>query len=71
MGNGAICYRARPRLYYFPRMKQLVVNLKEFNDIGRRENKYKAVWAIEQTAKGLGIGEATVRRIMAEYNKNK
>ena len=52
-------------------MKQLVINLKEFNDIERRENDYKAVWAIEQTAKGLGIGQATVRRIMAEYNKNK
>ena len=52
-------------------MKQLVISLKEFNDIERRENDYKAVWAIEQTAKGLGIGQATVRRIMAEYNKNK
>lgn len=51
-------------------MKQLVINLKEFNDIKRREKSYKSVWAIEQTAKGLGIGEATVRRIMAEYNKN-
>ena len=50
-------------------MKQLVISLKEFNDIERRENDYKAVWAIEQTAKGLGIGQATVRRIMAEYNK--
>ncbi len=56
---------------FTPGMKQLVINLKEFNDIERRENDYKAVWAIEQTAKGLGIGQATVRRIMAEYNKNK
>ena len=52
-------------------MKQLVINLKQFNDIERRKNKFKAVWAavwaIEQTAKGLGIGQATVRRIMAEY----
>jgi transposase len=52
-------------------MKQLVINLKQFNDIERRQNNFKAVWAIHQTAKGLGIGEATVRRIMAEYNKNK
>lgn len=52
-------------------MKQLVVNLKQFNDIERRENKLKALWSIQQTAKGLGIGEATVRRVMAEYNKNK
>ena len=52
-------------------MKQLVVNLKQCYDIERRQKKFKAAWAIEQTAKGLGIGEATVRRIMAEYNKNK
>jgi transposase len=52
-------------------MKQLVINLKQFNDIESRQKKFKAVWAIEQTAKGLGIGQATVRRIMAEYNKNK
>jgi len=52
-------------------MKRLVVNLKKFNDVERRRNNLKAAWSIEQTAKGLGIGEATVRRIMAEYNKNK
>ena len=52
-------------------MKQLVINLKQFNDIEGGTNKFKAVWAIEQTAKGLGIGQATIRRIMAEYNKNK
>ena len=52
-------------------MKQLVINLKQFYDIESRQKKFKAVWAIEQTAKGLGIGQATVRRIMAEYNKNK
>ena len=52
-------------------MRQLVVNLKQFNDIERRQNNFKAAWTIEQTAIGLGIGEATVRRIMAEYNKNK
>ena len=51
-------------------MKQLVINLKEFYDVERQDKKLKAPWAIEQTAKGLGIGEATVRRIMAEYNKN-
>lgn len=52
-------------------MKQLVINFKQYNDIVCRQNEFKAVWAIEQTAKGLGIGQATVRRIMAEYNKNK
>ena len=52
-------------------MKQLVVNLKQCYDIERRQKNFKAAWAIEQTAKGLDIGEATVRRIMADYNKNK
>lgn len=52
-------------------MKQLVINLKQCNDIERREKGLKAGWSVEQTAKGLGIGEATVRRVMAEYNKNK
>lgn len=52
-------------------MKQLVINLKQFNDIESRQKKFKAVWAIEQTAKSLDIGQATVRRIMAKYNKNK
>jgi len=52
-------------------MKQLVINLKQFDDIESRQKKFKAVWAIEQTAKSLDIGQATVRRIMAEYNKNK
>jgi hypothetical protein len=33
------------------------------------KKNYKSPWAIKQTAKG--VGEATVRRIMAEYNKNK
>ncbi|MDZ7695379.1 MAG: hypothetical protein U5R49_00120 [Deltaproteobacteria bacterium] len=56
---------------FSPEMKQLVMNLKEFNDTQRQRQGYKAIWAIEQTAKGLGIGEATVRRIMAEYNKNR
>lgn len=51
-------------------MKQFVVNLKQFNDAERLRQKLKALWSIEQTAKGLGIGQATVRRIMAEYNKN-
>jgi len=51
-------------------MKQLVINLKQFNDIEKQQNNFKAEWTIQQTAKGLGIGEATVRRIMAEHNKN-
>lgn len=52
-------------------MRQLIVNLQQFNDIERIKNNLKAAWALEQTAKGLGIGEATVRRVMADYHKNK
>ncbi len=51
-------------------MKQLVVNLKKFFDEKRKKKNLSADWSVSQTATGLGIGEATVRRIMAEYNKN-
>lgn len=51
-------------------MKQLVVNLKKIFDEKRKSGNFSADWSVKQTAKGLGIGEATVRRIMAEYNKN-
>lgn len=51
-------------------MKQLVVNLKNFFDKQRKRKNFSADWSVKKTAKGLGIGEATVRRIMAEYNKN-
>jgi len=56
---------------FTPGMKELVINIQQFNKIEGHKKKFKAVWAIEQTARGLGIGQATVRRIMAEYNKNK
>ena len=36
-------------------MKQLVINLKHFNDIEGRQKEFKAVWAVEQTAEGLGM----------------
>ena len=52
-------------------MKQLVVNLRQFYDIGRHRNNLKADRAAEQTAKGLNIGEATVRRIMTGYDRNR
>lgn len=51
-------------------MKQMVVNLKQYFDIERCQKNLKAEWAIQQTARALDIGEATVRRIMSEYNKN-
>ena len=41
-------------------MKQLVVNLKQFYDSERVQKNLKAAWSIEQTAKGLGMGEAIV-----------
>ncbi len=52
-------------------MKQMVVNLKLFFDSERKV--YKSVSTrnpTERTAKGLGIGEATVKRIMAEYRQH-
>ena len=51
-------------------MKQLIINLKEYYDTERAKNGKRANWAIEKTAKGLKIGEATIRRIIVEYNKN-
>lgn len=56
---------------FTPGMKQFVVNLKQFNDAEKIKEGQNANWAIKRTAEGLGIGEATVRRVMAEYNKNK
>ncbi len=51
-------------------MKQLVVNLRAFFEKERQNQGFSAKWAVEKTAEGLDIGEATVRRIIAEYNKH-
>lgn len=55
---------------FTPGMKQLVVNLRNTYEHERYEKGFATKWTIEQTAKGLNIGEATVRRILADYNKN-
>ncbi len=47
----------------------MVVNLRNHFDNERKNLGYPAKWTVEQTAKSIGIGEATVRRIMAEHNK--
>ncbi len=52
-------------------MKEMVVCLKKHFDLERRD--YKTVSTRNSTgrvAKGLGIGDATVKRIMAEYRRN-
>lgn len=51
-------------------MRQFVVNLKKYFDDQRLKNGQSAQWVVAQTANALGIGEASVRRIMADYNKN-
>ncbi len=52
-------------------MKHLVVNLKLFFDNERKKHREVSTRnPSDRTAKGLGIGEATVKRIMAEYNKH-
>lgn len=56
---------------FTPEMKQLVVNLRLF--YGAEQKAHREVSTknpTERTAKGLGIGEATVKRIMAEYRKH-
>ena len=56
---------------FTPEMKHLVVNLKLFFDNERKTSKEVSTRNPSgRTAKGLGIGEATVKRIMAEYYKN-
>ena len=57
---------------FTPEMKQMVVNLKHYFDKERKD--YREVSTrnpTERTANGLGIGEATVKRIMAEYRQGK
>ena len=53
------------------KMKQLVVNLKQYFDAERNAGSMVSTKApAERTAKALGIGKITVKRIMAEPNKN-
>lgn len=53
------------------KMKQLVVNLKQYFDAERNAGSMVSTKdPAERTAKALGIGKITVKRIMAEHNNN-
>jgi transposase len=55
---------------FTPEMKQLVINLKLHFDEERKNHKEVSTRnPTLRTAKGLGIGEITVKRIMAEYRQ--
>ena len=57
---------------FTPEMKQLVINLKLYFDEERRN--YKEVSTRNptlRTAQGLGIGEVTVKRIVADYRQQR
>jgi transposase len=56
---------------FTPEMRQLVINLKLHFDEERKNHKEVSTRnPTLRTAKGLGIGEITVKRIMAEYRQN-
>ncbi len=56
---------------FTPGMMQLVINLKEHYDAEKKaESVVSTKNPIKRTAEGLGIGIATVKRIMARYNKD-
>ena len=55
---------------FTPEMKQLVINLKlHFDEERKNHKKVSTRNPTLRTAKGLGIGEITVKRIMAEYRQ--
>ena len=52
-------------------MTEMVVRLKKYYDTERKADKFVSTKdAAGRTAKALGIGVATVKRIMANYRKN-
>ena len=54
---------------FTPEMKQLIVNFKLHFDAEKRADKFVLTTnATERVAYGLGIGEATVEKIMAAIN---
>jgi transposase len=56
---------------FSPEMMQLVVNLKHYYDEERSLGKMTSTQnSVLRVSKGLSIGEATVKRIMATYNKD-
>ena len=51
-------------------MRQLIVNLKLHFDTEKKDSKFVSTQnAIKRVSTGLGIGEITVKRIIADYNK--
>ena len=53
-------------------MKQLIVNFKLHFEAEKRTSEFVLTTnATERVAHGLGIGEATVKRIMAAYKHSK
>jgi hypothetical protein len=55
---------------FTPAMKQLVINLKLHFDEERKHHRAVSTRnPTLRTAQGLGIGEITVKRIMAEYRQ--
>jgi transposase len=56
---------------FTPEMKQLVINLKlHFDEERKNHQEVSTRNPTLRTAKGLGIGEITVKRILAEYRQN-
>lgn len=57
---------------FSPEMRQLVVNLKQHFDDEKKAGKFvSTINATRRVAQGLGIGEATVKRIMAAHKQGK
>ena len=53
-----------------PEVKKRVVSVKEYFDRSKLEKKLQGNSSTKQTADALGIGEASVKRIMADYNRS-
>ena len=55
---------------FSPEMMQMIVNLKLNFDVEKKTCKFVSTQnSIKRVSTGLGIGEITVKRIMADYNK--
>ena len=54
---------------FTPEMRKLVVNVKQFFDIQRKNPDLSNSSATELASRALGVGESTVKMIMAAYNK--
>lgn len=57
---------------FSPEMKDMVIELKQFFDAEKKASKFVSTKnAVKRVACGLGIGEATVKRITADHKKGK